>query len=95
MSLIGLKVPLNTSFMLKYYVPHLKLKHVYENVNIFAGGLIELSQGRPQNLQYVVNAVFLASLYADYLDGTNLPGWYCGTSFIPLQALRDFATSQV
>lgn len=70
----------------------------FQQYNVFnwtKGGLIELSQGRPQNLQYVVNAVFLAQLYADYLDGANLPGWYCGTSFIPLQALRDFATSQM
>ncbi|GKD04191.1 endoglucanase 12, partial [Tanacetum coccineum] len=58
------------------------------------GGLIELSEGRPQNLQYVVNAVFLASLYGDYLDGVNIPGWYCGTTFIPLKTLRDFASYQ-
>ncbi|XP_076895707.1 endoglucanase 12-like [Bidens hawaiensis] len=67
----------------------------YNVFNWTQGGLIDLSQGQPQNLQYVVNAVFLASLYADYLDTANLPGWYCGATFIPTKTLRDFATSQM
>ena len=71
------------------------MKADLQNVNQCVGGLIELSEGRPQNLQYVVNAAFLASLYGDYLDGVNLPGWYCGATFIPLKTLRDFASSQV
>ncbi|KAI3728185.1 hypothetical protein L6452_16817 [Arctium lappa] len=66
----------------------------YQFFNRTQGGLIELGQGRPQNLQYVANAVFLASLYADYLDAANLPGWNCGTTFVPTNKLRDFATSQ-
>ncbi|KAJ0666462.1 putative cellulase [Helianthus annuus] len=59
------------------------------------GGLIELSQGGSQNLQFVVNAVFLASLYADYLEAANSPGSFCGATFIPLNTLREFATSQM
>ncbi|GAU18565.1 hypothetical protein TSUD_325570 [Trifolium subterraneum] len=31
-------------------------------------GLIQLNHGRPQSLQYVVNAAFLASLFADYME---------------------------
>lgn len=64
-------------------------------LNVRVGGLIKLSLGRKQNLQYVVNAVFLASLYADYSDALQLPGWYCGSTFIPLDKLREFASSQV
>ncbi|KAK9052795.1 hypothetical protein SSX86_029425 [Deinandra increscens subsp. villosa] len=67
----------------------------YKTFNWTQGGLIDLSRGQAQNLQYVVNAVFLASLYADYLETANLPGWYCNTAFIPLNTLRDFATSQM
>nr|XP_043606084.1 endoglucanase 12-like [Erigeron canadensis] len=67
----------------------------YQVFNWTKGGLIELSRGQPQNLQYVVNAVFLSSLYADYLEAANLPGWYCGTTFFRLKTLRDFATSQM
>ncbi|XP_076927969.1 endoglucanase 12-like [Bidens hawaiensis] len=67
----------------------------YQVFNWTKGGLIELNQGRPQNLQYVVNTVFLASLYVDYLKAANLPGWYCGTTYIPLNTLQEFATSQM
>ncbi|KAG6391021.1 hypothetical protein SASPL_148767 [Salvia splendens] len=41
------------------------------------GGMVELNRGRPQNLQYVANAAFLASVYADYLNATGIPGWFC------------------
>ncbi|KAI3501708.1 hypothetical protein L1887_29676 [Cichorium endivia] len=69
--------------------------HQYQVFNWTKGGLIQLNQGQAQNLQHVANAVFLASLYADYLDAADLPGWKCGSTFIPLVKLREFATSQM
>ncbi|XP_024993947.1 endoglucanase 12-like [Cynara cardunculus var. scolymus] len=78
-----------TSLTMCSYLPR------YQVFNRTRGGLIELSQGRPQNLQYVANAVFLTSLYADYLDAADLPGWNCGTSFVPKDALRNFANSKM
>ncbi|KAF1866650.1 hypothetical protein Lal_00018034 [Lupinus albus] len=59
------------------------------------GGLIQLNHGRPQPLQYVVNAAFLATLYSDYLDATHTPGWYCGPNFFKTDTLRDFAKTQI
>ncbi|CAI0401899.1 unnamed protein product [Linum tenue] len=59
------------------------------------GGLIQLNHGRPQPLQYAANAAFLASLFADYLNATDVPGFNCGPNFIPIHVLRSFATSQV
>ncbi|KAF9587080.1 hypothetical protein IFM89_039700 [Coptis chinensis] len=66
--------------------------------NVFTwtkGGLILLNHGRPQPLQYVANAAFLASLFVDYMDATGVPGWFCGPYFISSDKLRFFATSQV
>ncbi|CAL9136954.1 unnamed protein product [Musa acuminata var. zebrina] len=63
--------------------------------NFTPGGLIELNHGRPQPLQYAVTAAFLASLYADYLDAANIPGYYCGPYYFSADSLRSFATSQV
>lgn len=60
-----------------------------------AGGLIQLNHGRPQPLQYVVNAAFLATLYSDYLDAADTPGWYCGPNFYSSKELRKFAETQV
>ncbi|KAJ0988738.1 hypothetical protein J5N97_007094 [Dioscorea zingiberensis] len=57
------------------------------------GGLILLKRPRP--LQYAVNAAFLAKLYADYMNASNVPGWYCGPNFISVNDLRSFAASQV
>lgn len=57
--------------------------------------MIQLNHGKPQNLQYVANAAFLASLFVDYLNATGVPGFNCGPNFIPLHDLRAFATSQV
>lgn len=54
-----------------------------------------MNHGRAQNLQYTANAAFLASLFADYLNATGVPGWTCGGNFFPLSVLKDFATSQV
>ncbi|KAK6911076.1 Glycoside hydrolase family 9 [Dillenia turbinata] len=59
------------------------------------GGLIQLNNGGPQPLQYVANAAFLASLFADYMNATGVPGWNCGPSFITTDTLRNFATSQI
>nr|ACG24268.1 hypothetical protein [Zea mays] len=61
----------------------------------FAGGLIQLNHGRPQPLQYAVNAAFLASLYSDYLEAADTPGWYCGPNFYTTEVLRKFARSQL
>lgn len=57
------------------------------------GGLILLKRPRP--LQYAANAAFLANLYADYMNASNVPGWYCGPYFISADDLRSFAASQV
>lgn len=61
----------------------------------FAGGLIQLNHGRHQSLQYVVNAAFMASLFADYMEARGVPGWNCGPNYIPRSDLKSFATSQV
>jgi endoglucanase len=54
-----------------------------------------LSRGKPQNLQYVANTAFLASLFVDYLNATGVPGWNCGPNYVSSSVLRSFATSQV
>ncbi|KAG6512635.1 endoglucanase 12-like [Zingiber officinale] len=63
--------------------------------NYTPGGLVQLNHGRPQPLQYVVNAAFLSSLYADYLDAANVPGYYCGPYYLSTDNLRSFARAQV
>ncbi|KAL8557746.1 hypothetical protein ACS0TY_005016 [Phlomoides rotata] len=67
----------------------------YNVFNFTQGGMIELNHGRAQNLQYVANAAFLASVFADYLNATGVPGWYCGPTFYKIKVLKDFATSQI
>lgn len=59
------------------------------------GGLIQLNHGNPQPLQYVVNAAFLATLFSDYLDAADTPGWYCGPNFFSTDTLREFAKTQI
>ncbi|PKU76103.1 endoglucanase 12-like [Dendrobium catenatum] len=59
------------------------------------GGLIQLNRRNLQPLPYAVNAAFLATLYADYMNDSNIPGWYCGASYISALTLRKFAASQV
>ncbi|KAK8937561.1 Endoglucanase 12 [Platanthera guangdongensis] len=59
------------------------------------GGMIELNHGRPQPLQYVVNTAFLANLYADYMDASKVPGWFCGPFYFSTDVLRSYASSQV
>ncbi|XP_068669071.1 endoglucanase 9-like [Aristolochia californica] len=67
----------------------------FKSFNRTKGGLIQLNHGRPQPLQYVVNAAFLASVYADYLDAADTPGWYCGPNFFSTDHLRSFAKTQL
>ncbi|GAV81923.1 Glyco_hydro_9 domain-containing protein [Cephalotus follicularis] len=71
---------------------YLQQFHVF---NYTRGGLIQLNNGKLQDLQYVANAAFLASLFVDYMNATDVPGINCGPTFIPLDVLRSFATSQV
>ncbi|KAJ6712789.1 ENDO-14-BETA-GLUCANASE [Salix purpurea] len=42
-----------------------------------------------------VNATFLATLYSDYLEAADTPGWYCGPNFYSTDVLRDFAKTQI
>ncbi|XP_073007941.1 endoglucanase 12-like [Typha latifolia] len=69
-----------------------------QQFNVFnwtRGGLIQLNHGGPRPLQYAVNAAFLASLYADYMNTSGIPGWYCGNNYFDSDTLYRFATSQV
>ncbi|KAL8109552.1 hypothetical protein AgCh_025604 [Apium graveolens] len=67
----------------------------FTSFNRTKGGLIQLNHGRPQPLQYVVNAAFLATLFSDYLDAADTPGWYCGPNFYSTDILREFAETQI
>ncbi|KAI3959265.1 hypothetical protein MKW92_011940 [Papaver armeniacum] len=68
---------------------------VFRNFKRTKGGLIQLNRGAPQPLQFVVQAAFLATLYADYLDAADIPGWYCGPNFYTTQVMHDFAKTQI
>ncbi|XP_072977895.1 endoglucanase 10-like [Typha angustifolia] len=68
---------------------------IFKSFNRTKGGLIQLNHGRPQPLQYVVNAAFLASVYSDYLEAADTPGWYCGPNFYSIDVLRNFAKTQI
>ncbi|KAG2328382.1 hypothetical protein Bca52824_011110 [Brassica carinata] len=78
-----------TNIVMCSYLPY------YTKFNRIKGGLILLNHGEPEPLQYAANAAFLATLYSDYLDASDTPGWYCGPTFFKAQVLRDFSTSQV
>nr|GEW16184.1 endoglucanase 25-like [Tanacetum cinerariifolium] len=78
-----------TSIIMCSYLPY------FNSFNRTRGGLIQLNHGRPQPLQYVVNAAFLATLYSDYLDAADTPGWYCGPNFYSTDELRKFAKTQI
>ncbi|KAJ8754870.1 hypothetical protein K2173_015382 [Erythroxylum novogranatense] len=54
-----------------------------------------LNHGRPQSLQYVVNATFLATQFSDYLEAADTLGWYHGPNFYYVNALRQFARAQM
>nr|AKH03681.1 endo-1,4-beta-glucanase [Hevea brasiliensis] len=71
---------------------YLQQFHVF---NWTKGGMIQLNHGKPQPLQFVANAAFLASLFVDYLNATGVPGFNCGPTFVSLNDLRSFATSQI
>ncbi|EHA8592571.1 hypothetical protein COCNU_contig69642079G000010 [Cocos nucifera] len=77
-----------TSIVMCSYLP------IFTSFNRTKGGLIELNHGRPQPLQYVVSAAFLAAVYSDYLDAADTPGWYCGPNFYSAGVLRNFAQTQ-
>ena len=78
-----------TNIVMCSYLP------IFRAFNRTRGGLIQLNHGKPQPLQYVVNAAFLAALYSDYLEAADIPGWYCGPTFFPTEALRSFSRSQI
>ncbi|XP_031504844.1 endoglucanase 25-like [Nymphaea colorata] len=78
-----------TNIIMCSYLP------MFNSFNWTKGGLIQLNHGRPQPLPYVVNAAFLASVYSDYLDAADTPGWYCGPNFFSTDVLRKFARSQI
>lgn len=78
-----------TSITMCSYLP------TFTTWNRTRGGLIQLNHGHPQPLQYVVNAAFLATLFSDYLDAADTPGWYCGPNFFSTDTLREFAKSQI
>lgn len=78
-----------TSIVMCSYLPY------FTKFNRTRGGLIELNHGDPQPLQYAANAAFLATLYSDYLDAADTPGWYCGPNFYSTDVLREFARSQI
>lgn len=78
-----------TNIIMCSYLPY------FNSFNRTKGGLIQLNHGRPQPLQYVVNAAFLATLYADYLDAADTPGWNCGPTFYSTDILRQFAKTQI
>ncbi|KAK9217076.1 hypothetical protein WN943_005701 [Citrus x changshan-huyou] len=63
--------------------------------NMPAGGLIQLNHGRPQPLQYVTNAAFLASLFSNCLEAAGLLGWFCGPNLITTDVMRRFAKTQI
>jgi len=78
-----------TSIVMCSYLPY------FTSFNRTKGGLIQLNHGRPQPLQFVVNAAFLATLYSDYLTASDTPGWYCGPNFYSTDVLRKFAQTQI
>lgn len=78
-----------TNIIMCSYLPY------FNSFNRTKGGLIQLNHGRPQPLQYVVNAAFLATVYSDYLDAADIPGWYCGPNFYSTDILREFARTQI
>nr|ABP96983.1 cellulase [Colocasia esculenta] len=78
-----------TSNVMCSYLP------MFTSFNRTKGGLIQLNHGRPQPLQYVVNAAFLASVFSDYMEASDTPGWYCGPNFYSTEVLRNFARTQI
>ncbi|KAH9684281.1 Endoglucanase 25 [Citrus sinensis] len=67
----------------------------FSSWNRTKGGLIQLNHGRPQPLQYVTNAAFLASLFSNCLEAAGLLGWFCGPNLITTDVMRRFAKTQI
>lgn len=63
--------------------------------NTTKGGLTMFLYGQGQQLQYAVANSMLASLYAEYMKATDVPGWYCHGTFYPAETLNDWARSQI
>ncbi|KAL7592827.1 endoglucanase 25 [Lactuca sativa] len=78
-----------TSIIMCSYLPY------FTSFNRTRGGMIQLNHGNTQPLQYVANAAFLATLFSDYLDAADTPGWYCGPNFYSTDVLRKFAETQI
>ncbi|XP_066380771.1 LOW QUALITY PROTEIN: endoglucanase 9-like [Miscanthus floridulus] len=78
-----------TSIIMCSYLP------IFKSFNRTRDGLIQLNHGKQQPLQYVVNAAFLASVFSDYLEAADTPGWYCGPHFYSIEVLRSFARTQI
>ncbi|GLJ18834.1 hypothetical protein SUGI_0336450 [Cryptomeria japonica] len=78
-----------TNIVMCSYLP------LFNVFNRTKGGLIQLNHGNPQPLQYVVNAAFLASVYSDYLNTADIPGFYCGPNYFSREILRNFARYQM
>ncbi|XP_062224830.1 endoglucanase 12-like [Phragmites australis] len=78
-----------TSLSMCMYLPR------FAAFNFTKGGLALFNHGKGQPLQYVVANSFLASLYADYMEAVNVPGWYCGPNFMTTDDLRAFSRSQL
>jgi hypothetical protein len=78
-----------------YYTVTSALTDQFTELPSITGGLIQLNHGKPRPLQYVVNAAFLASVFSDYLEAADTPGWYCGPHFYSVEVLRSFARTQV
>ncbi|KAL8064220.1 hypothetical protein ABFX02_01G075900 [Erythranthe guttata] len=67
----------------------------YRFFNRTKGGLIQLNHVGARDLGLAANAAFVASVFADYLNATDAPGWYCGGDFLRTDVLKQFATSQM
>lgn len=78
-----------TSNVMCSYLP------MFTSFNRTKGGLIQLNHGNPQPLQYVVNSAYLASVFSDYMEAADTPGWYCGPNFYSVDVLRTFAKTQM
>ncbi|GAB4855919.1 Endoglucanase 12 [Ancistrocladus abbreviatus] len=90
--------PYETTLMQYHNVTCLNMCSYLKQFQVFNwthGGLIQLNQGGPQPLQYVVNAAFLANLFADYMNASVVPGFNCGPYYVSAPTLRSFALSQI
>lgn len=67
----------------------------YKRWNVTKGGLTMFLYPQPQQLQYAVANSMLASLYAEYLKATDVPGWKCKKTFYPADTLNAYARSQI